>query len=255
MGQCIHIHVLVPLLSSLRILEQVPGSFSKMLRLRLPHGGRSQGHTFRLFWIEHDPRSGHLSGPTHGVFQTRFAEKASVGNDRSLRFWFHVSLSSPVHRSQLIPCSVILMAVLRLTSGLKYNNTPTMLDFTWWFPEVLLFGCLECDFAIICASMPIFWPSVVAAWTEIFVTDEVIVRHDRRSQILNVSLGQMGFDQDGNRKSQDSTSALTYTSSSPGEKPFFKAFDPETGTGPGSGIALVEIKPCPPVARKLSRNS
>jgi hypothetical protein len=147
------------------------------------------------------------------------------------------------------------MAVLRLASGLKYNNTSDMLDFTWWFPEVLIFSCLECDFAIICASMPIFWPSVVAAWTEIFVTDEVIVTHDRRSQYIDVSMEQMGWDKDGRRKSHDSLSGLTSTSSNPGEKPFFLVFDPESGRGPGSGIALVEIKPCAPAARKQSRNS
>jgi hypothetical protein len=113
-----------------------------------------------------------------------------------------------------------------------------MLDFTWWMSNVYLFSCLEVDFAIICASMPIFWPTVVATWTEIFVTDEVIVRHDRRSHIED--------DKEGTRKSHDSTLGLT-KSSTQGDDPFFTTFNPETGTGPGSGIALVEIQHEPSV--------
>jgi hypothetical protein len=117
-------------------------------------------------------------------------------------------------------------------AGIKNMNTPSMLDFTWWMTNVYLFSCLEVNFAIICASMPIFWPTVVAAWSEIFVINEVIIRHDRRSQIED--------DKEGTRKSHDSTLGLT-KSSSQGDDPFFTAFNPETGTGPGSGIALVEI--------------
>jgi hypothetical protein len=137
--------------------------------------------------------------------------------------------------------SVILMAFLRLWSGLKYNNQMTMFDFTWWMPEVLIFSCLEIDFAIMCASMPIFWPSVLAAWTDIFITQEVTVVHDRRSRYVEVNELNLQLDRVDSKKSQDSAVALTQANTEQ-VKPFFTSFDPETGRGPGSGISLVEVQ-------------
>jgi hypothetical protein len=139
-------------------------------------------------------------------------------------------------------CSVLLFAILRLWSGLKYNNTLVMYDFTWWISEVLIFSCLEIDFAIMCASMPIFWPSVKAAWTRIYVTQEVTVVHDRRSHFIDPRTVQMELSQ---RKSHESTCSLTKTTmqEASDEGPFYTSFDPETGRGPGSGIAQVEVQP------------
>ncbi|EAT78609.1 hypothetical protein HBI56_172300 [Parastagonospora nodorum] len=137
---------------------------------------------------------------------------------------------------------VLLFAILRLWSGLKYNNTLVMYDFTWWISEVLIFSCLEIDFAIMCASMPIFWPSVKAAWTRIYVTQEVTVVHDRRSHFIDPRTVQMELSQ---RKSHESTCSLTKTTmqEASDEGPFYTSFDPETGRGPGSGIAQVEVQP------------
>ncbi|KAL5113419.1 hypothetical protein ACEQ8H_008716 [Pleosporales sp. CAS-2024a] len=132
---------------------------------------------------------------------------------------------------------VILMAILRLWSGAKYNNMPTMLNFTWWMPEVLTFSCLEVDFAIMCASMPIFWPSVMAAWTEILVTSEVTVVHNSRSELIEVSVVEMEWN---HKKSHESTLGLGCNVWQ--EAPYFTTFDPETGRGPGSGLARVEIQ-------------
>ncbi|KAH7089108.1 hypothetical protein FB567DRAFT_324925 [Paraphoma chrysanthemicola] len=145
---------------------------------------------------------------------------------------------------------VILMAVLRLWSGLKYNNTIAMFDFTWWLPEVLLFSCLEIDFAIMCASMPIFWPTVMAAWTEIFVTREVLVTHDRRSRFVDNSVEQLELSRSLSVRSHKSTERLTKMTSREGMS-WFTEFDPETGTGPGCGITQVEIQPCAQKARIL----
>ena len=55
------------------------------------------------------------------------------------------------------------MAALRLLSGLKHNNRGVLVyDYTFWLPEVLIFSCLEIDFAIEYASIPIFWPTFKA---------------------------------------------------------------------------------------------
>jgi hypothetical protein len=143
-----------------------------------------------------------------------------------------------LHDACLTVYRVILMAILRLWSGLKYNNTVMMYDFTWWMPEVLIFSNLEVDFAIMCASMPIFWPSVMAAWTEIFVTQEVTVVHDRRSRFIDPRTVPLEL---SHKKSHESTLGLTRSRTPEG--PFFATFDPETGRGPGSGVAQVEVQP------------
>jgi hypothetical protein len=77
---------------------------------------------------------------------------------------------------------VVLMSILRLWSVTKHSdgNTPSNLDFTWWYPFTLILSCLEVDFAIMCASMPIFWPVVFASLSQIFVTKEVRVTHHQR---------------------------------------------------------------------------
>ncbi|KAF2631046.1 hypothetical protein BU25DRAFT_333936 [Macroventuria anomochaeta] len=78
---------------------------------------------------------------------------------------------------------VVLMAILRLWSTFKHSSDAIKsFDFTWWYPEVLIISCLEVDFAIMCASMPIFWPTVVANFNAIFVTKEVHITHQDRVQ-------------------------------------------------------------------------
>jgi hypothetical protein len=135
------------------------------------------------------------------------------------------------------------MAILRLWSGLKYNNTMMQFDFTWWLPEVLLFSCLEVDFAIMCASVPIFWPTVMAAWTEIFVTSEVTVVHDRRSRFLEYRPNFiMEMERPPSLSNKSSTERLK-KSTSLEDRTWFAAFDPETGKGPGSGFSQVEVQP------------
>ncbi|KAH7394995.1 hypothetical protein DE146DRAFT_67684 [Phaeosphaeria sp. MPI-PUGE-AT-0046c] len=146
---------------------------------------------------------------------------------------------------------VIMMAILRLWSGLKHNNTNTMYDFTFWLPEVLIFSCLEVDFAIISASMPIFWPSVMAAWTEIFVTQEISVVHDRRSRYIDVNELDMQLNRTDSHKSHDSSIALTQTMTGKNAS-FFTSFDPITGLGPGSGIAQVEVRTGAQPAQRMS---
>ncbi|KAF1919682.1 hypothetical protein BDU57DRAFT_441371 [Ampelomyces quisqualis] len=135
---------------------------------------------------------------------------------------------------------VVLMAILRLWSGVKYNNTVTLYDFTWWMPEVWLFSCLEVDFAIISASMPIFWPSVMAKWTEIFVTQEVMVVHARRSHYVQASELDVQMQRLSRRKSNDSYIALTEKVNAP-SKSFLSFLDPDTGRSPSPGVAQVEV--------------
>ncbi|KAK7192982.1 hypothetical protein DPSP01_005191 [Paraphaeosphaeria sporulosa] len=115
---------------------------------------------------------------------------------------------------------VILMAVLRLWSGLKYNNRGIiMYDYTFWLPEVLVFSCLEIDFAIICASMPIFWPSVVAAWNQIYVTKEVIVTVEHRD---DDNKGDLEMARTSSRRSNESTEGLVTENSTEGRSFFIE---------------------------------
>lgn len=130
------------------------------------------------------------------------------------------------------------MAILRLWSGLKYNSTDTMYDFTFWWPEVLIFSCLEIDFAIMCASMPIFWPTVMAAWTEIFVTHEVTVSHDRNSRYTERGTYPMELQRTPSTKSHESTEGLTLSTTRE-DKSWISDFDKPVG----AGISQVEIQP------------
>ncbi|KAH6644304.1 hypothetical protein C7974DRAFT_383291 [Boeremia exigua] len=104
---------------------------------------------------------------------------------------------------------VVLMAILRLWSGLRYNNRGVLMyDYTYWFPGVMIFSCLEVDFAIICASIPIFWPTIMAAWSQITVTKEVVVTsepcHDEtRADVLESHSGRSA-----SLRSHDSTEEL-----------------------------------------------
>lgn len=153
-------------------------------------------------------------------------------------------------KSRLTQRSVVLMAALRLWSGLKYNNTITMYDFTWWWPEVLIFSCLEVDFAIMCASMPIFWPTVMAAWTEIFVTSEVVVTNDRLSQYIDPQTNGMKSDQSLSLKSHTSTESLTRNLSQSGTC-WYNGLDSEMGRGLGTGITETKVHPSEPKANIL----
>ncbi|KAI4696592.1 uncharacterized protein J4E88_000769 [Alternaria novae-zelandiae] len=52
-------------------------------------------------------------------------------------------------------------------------------DYTWWSPTLIILTCLEIDLAIICASMPIFWPIIEKSLSAIFVSYEVQVVEER----------------------------------------------------------------------------
>lgn len=73
------------------------------------------------------------------------------------------------------------MSVLRLWTAVRHKRHETStLDFTWWYPLTMILASLEIDFAIICASIPIFWPLIANILPQIFVTQEVRVTHHQR---------------------------------------------------------------------------
>lgn len=129
------------------------------------------------------------------------------------------------------------MAVLRLWSGLKYNNSLVMYDYTLWLPEVLIFSLLEVDFAIICASMPIFWPSVMAAWNQIYVTNEVTVTVEHRD---DANKSDLEMARTSSRKSHESTEGLV-TGNSVEARSFFIEDLP--------ALRIVQIQPLEDIAR------
>ena len=73
------------------------------------------------------------------------------------------------------------MSILRLWTAVRNSaDNTSSFDFTWWYPLTMIVAAIEIDFAIICASIPIFWPVIVAALPQIFVTQEVLVTHHQR---------------------------------------------------------------------------
>ncbi|KAF2444201.1 hypothetical protein P171DRAFT_361615, partial [Karstenula rhodostoma CBS 690.94] len=134
---------------------------------------------------------------------------------------------------------VVLMATLRLWSGLKYNNRGILVyDYTFWLPEVLIFSCLEIDFAIIYASMPIFWPSVVATWNQIYVTTEVIVTVEHRDDDDKDDLEMARII---SRKSNESVEGLVTENSMEGRSSFVEDL---------SALRIVQIQPLEKTVRK-----
>ncbi|KAF1966066.1 hypothetical protein BU23DRAFT_603768 [Bimuria novae-zelandiae CBS 107.79] len=81
----------------------------------------------------------------------------------------------------LLGSIVLLMSILRLWTAVRNDRGgASTMDFTWWYPLTMIMAALEIDFAIICASIPIFWPVIVASLPQIFVTQEVRVTHHER---------------------------------------------------------------------------
>ncbi|EMD68417.1 hypothetical protein COCSADRAFT_80211 [Bipolaris sorokiniana ND90Pr] len=71
-------------------------------------------------------------------------------------------------------------AVGRLHGIVKTKGaTYPYVDYTWWTPTMIILSCLEIDLAIICASMPIFWPIVERSLVAILVSYEVQVVEER----------------------------------------------------------------------------
>ncbi|PVH94605.1 hypothetical protein DM02DRAFT_477858, partial [Periconia macrospinosa] len=101
---------------------------------------------------------------------------------------------------------VVLMAILRLWSIARHDEKDMIsFDFPWWFPQALIFSSLEVDFAIITASIPIFWPVIIASMPQIFVTQEIHVT--THSRLDDTNQFEMGRPQ--SLKSNASTEGLT----------------------------------------------
>lgn len=95
------------------------------------------------------------------------------------------------------------MSILRLWTTFRHKfNDPMSMDFTWWYPTPLTIACIEIDFAIICASIPIFWPVIVASLPQIFVTQEVHVTTHQR-------IDDFEMDRPTSLKSHNSQEGLT----------------------------------------------
>ncbi|KAF2844654.1 hypothetical protein T440DRAFT_314210 [Plenodomus tracheiphilus IPT5] len=141
---------------------------------------------------------------------------------------------------------VVLMSILRLWTTFKHSsNIKQAYDFTWWYPEVLIISCLEIDFAIMCASMPIFWPTVVASLGQIFVTNEVRVTHHQR--LVDNSGDNFEMDRSHSLKSNTSTQGLTCIGTLEANGASDQKTDHMDGFEPGknmsSGVSQVEVQP------------
>ncbi|EKG17225.1 hypothetical protein MPH_05560 [Macrophomina phaseolina MS6] len=77
---------------------------------------------------------------------------------------------------------VVAISIARLASIVETRaGTYPVADPTWLAPTSVILSCLEVDVAILCASIPIFWPLISAlTFGKIFVVDEVIVQTESR---------------------------------------------------------------------------
>ncbi|KAF1830682.1 hypothetical protein BDW02DRAFT_633466 [Decorospora gaudefroyi] len=75
---------------------------------------------------------------------------------------------------------VVATSVWRLRGIVETQGaTYPYVDFTWWSPTMIVLSCLEIDLAVICASMPIFYPLIEKSLSAIFVSYEVRVVEER----------------------------------------------------------------------------
>ncbi|KAI1212119.1 uncharacterized protein F4807DRAFT_417604 [Annulohypoxylon truncatum] len=82
------------------------------------------------------------------------------------------------------------LSIWRLVTIVEHRATtsPTF-DPTWYGAISIMLGTLEATIASICASFPIFWPSLKVRLDEIFVTREVTITLNRRSNGFSVDAG------------------------------------------------------------------
>ncbi|KAF1975955.1 hypothetical protein BU23DRAFT_502511 [Bimuria novae-zelandiae CBS 107.79] len=84
---------------------------------------------------------------------------------------------------------VVMISIWRLFSIVDNRAaTHPYIDFTWWSPISIILSCLEIDIAIMCASMPIFWPVIETSFAAIFVTHEVHITEQPRYSAGNLGL-------------------------------------------------------------------
>ncbi|OJD36364.1 uncharacterized protein BKCO1_12000177 [Diplodia corticola] len=79
---------------------------------------------------------------------------------------------------------VVAISVARLASITETRaGTYPVTDPTWLATTSIVLSCLEVNIAVLCASIPIFWPLISALTSgKIFVVDEVIVHTEEREQ-------------------------------------------------------------------------
>jgi hypothetical protein len=109
-----------------------------------------------------------------------------------------------------------------------------------WYPEVVIISFIEVSFAIMCASMPIFWPTVVASWGHIFITNEVrVTSHER---LDSVTQEHIELRRASTVKSVDSTKGLTRMESE-GQNPFDNSYLTQGGKDETYSTVRIEVQP------------
>ncbi|KAF2279130.1 uncharacterized protein EI97DRAFT_456523 [Westerdykella ornata] len=95
---------------------------------------------------------------------------------------------------------VVILSIARLISlCLKRAGTVPVFDPSYATPSIYIFSVLEVNIAILCASIPIFWPLVTSlSLNQIFVVNEIEVRSQRRGSAPRddggAPVGIPGFD-------------------------------------------------------------
>ncbi|PVH98240.1 hypothetical protein DM02DRAFT_615956 [Periconia macrospinosa] len=82
----------------------------------------------------------------------------------------------------------VTLAIARVVSlSLKKGGTVPVFNITHSTPTVYIFSVLEINVAIICASIPIFWPLVTSLTSnKIFIVNEIEIRSERRSEHIDL---------------------------------------------------------------------
>ncbi|KAK0733137.1 hypothetical protein B0T26DRAFT_669574 [Lasiosphaeria miniovina] len=99
--------------------------------------------------------------------------------------YFQANASSRTKKGLLVVFAmgllVISISAVRLKTIIDHRSTtyPTF-DPSWYSPISMVLAAMEVDIASICASVPVFWPLLRLYSANIFVTEEVEIRHETR---------------------------------------------------------------------------
>ena len=73
-----------------------------------------------------------------------------------------------------------MASIIRLENIVRTGLGLPIGDPSWSLPVSVIWTVLECNIAVLCASIPIFWPMLEERWGAIFVTKEIQITHEDR---------------------------------------------------------------------------
>lgn len=91
----------------------------------------------------------------------------------------------------MLSCRANLVCVWRLVTIIQHKAAtyPTF-DPSWYGCESFVLAAVEIDMAVVCATVPVFWPVLQSTGFQIFITKEVKVTSENRLRSIDDDAGE-----------------------------------------------------------------